>query len=540
MKKFISLVLTLVMVMGLTTVAWGAATEVGTYADFKTAVQAGGEVKLTANIEGDGIVIDNSVTIDLNGFSYTINGKTVGSNHTETLGMQINESAGTVVIKNGSIIGSDAATKPASTCGVTGCTAAGHTDVDIPNNGVKMVIQNYADLTLSGVTVTGTAAAKYVVSNNCGDVVLENTTINATGTNVAFDTCKYASYAAPTVTVKGTSVINGKVEIAGGDLEVEGGTVNGEIAVVTGGAAADVTISGGTFASALPTGVTMASGTELISDGAGGYIAAAAAPGNTAATKFYVSDASATGGWKLLNSFSATKPTDLFVEADYDEYVPEGNLDHYDIDGAYYAVAAMNVAEYKLVYGNKVIYLNPVDADEIFYEAQAKVFTGVTADKDACGKVLVSKADLKKTYYVVTLEDTDGNEQKYYLVKVNAGGQTTLLVDGKIVEADFVNTFIEHNWVGNDVDKNGNYVSVACSRCGKIATLYANKTAAGKDAEFITGFGWITASAASYISAGAIDTTVESAETFDAGIAMYVGMSVMAAAGSAVVLKKKD
>ena len=39
-----------------------------------------------------------------------------------------------------------------------------------------------------------------------------------------------------------------------------------------------------------------------------------------------------------------------------------------------------------------------------------------------------------------------------------------------------------------------------------------------------------------------VDTTekVESAETFDAGIAMYVGMSVMAAAGSAVVLKKKD
>ena len=37
------------------------------------------------------------------------------------------------------------------------------------------------------------------------------------------------------------------------------------------------------------------------------------------------------------------------------------------------------------------------------------------------------------------------------------------------------------------------------------------------------------------------DKTVTSAETFDAGIAMYVGMSVMAAAGSAVVIgKKKD
>ena len=41
-------------------------------------------------------------------------------------------------------------------------------------------------------------------------------------------------------------------------------------------------------------------------------------------------------------------------------------------------------------------------------------------------------------------------------------------------------------------------------------------------------------------SAPAATDKVESAQTFDAGIAMYVGMSVMAAAGSAVVLKKKD
>ena len=32
--------------------------------------------------------------------------------------------------------------------------------------------------------------------------------------------------------------------------------------------------------------------------------------------------------------------------------------------------------------------------------------------------------------------------------------------------------------------------------------------------------------------------TIESAKTFDAGVAMYAAMSVMAAAGSAVVLKK--
>ena len=45
---------------------------------------------------------------------------------------------------------------------------------------------------------------------------------------------------------------------------------------------------------------------------------------------------------------------------------------------------------------------------------------------------------------------------------------------------------------------------------------------------------------AAAVEAPAASDKVESAQTFDAGIAMYVGMSVMAAAGSAVVLKKKD
>lgn len=36
------------------------------------------------------------------------------------------------------------------------------------------------------------------------------------------------------------------------------------------------------------------------------------------------------------------------------------------------------------------------------------------------------------------------------------------------------------------------------------------------------------------------DTTVESAQTFDAGVVTFVAMSLAATAGSAVVLKKKD
>ncbi len=55
-----------------------------------------------------------------------------------------------------------------------------------------------------------------------------------------------------------------------------------------------------------------------------------------------------------------------------------------------------------------------------------------------------------------------------------------------------------------------------------------------------TVIGGASAGAAGSTGAADAEQPVTSAKTFDAGIAMYVGMSVMAAAGSAVVLKKKD
>ena len=49
-----------------------------------------------------------------------------------------------------------------------------------------------------------------------------------------------------------------------------------------------------------------------------------------------------------------------------------------------------------------------------------------------------------------------------------------------------------------------------------------------------------SASAGGYAPSTTPEKVVTSADTFDAGIALYVGMSVMAAAGSAVVLKKRE
>ena len=160
------------------------------------AVAAGGEVVLLANTNGNGIIIDKDVTIDLNNYTYTINGTLVGSTGTKSCGFQILP-GNNVVIKNGAIVmGEDA--------------VRGH-DNKVGNN---FVIQNYANMTLENVTVTGNSFTSYVVSNNSGNVVLTGTTINTVKEGaVAFDVCKYLSYAEPTVTVNGCD-INGKIEAA--------------------------------------------------------------------------------------------------------------------------------------------------------------------------------------------------------------------------------------------------------------------------------------------------------------------------------------
>ena len=91
-------------------------------------------------------------------------------------------------------------------------------------------------------------------------------------------------------------------------------------------------------------------------------------------------------------------------------------------------------------------------------------------------------------------------------------------------------------------------VGVVCTKCDKTFTVVkSGKIPAsykGLTTPLPTFDNIYTVLLQDVVDAPAAGTTagdkVQSAETFDAGIAMYVGMSVMAAAGSAVVLKKKD
>lgn len=133
-----------------------------------------------------------NIYLDLNGNTYTFKSPAMGSDGYETQAMHLAKD-NTLTVKNGTL------------------------NVAIDNNEIKMLIQNYCDLTLENVIVDGTnllGTTCYTMSNNNGNVVIKDSTIIAKDKGFAFDVCRYASYTGPFVTVEGDSVINGKVGLS--------------------------------------------------------------------------------------------------------------------------------------------------------------------------------------------------------------------------------------------------------------------------------------------------------------------------------------
>ena len=159
------------------------------------AVAADATIKMLADVTGAGAVINKNVTIDFNYKTYTFN-KAVGSAGTETNGFQILKD-NNVTLKNNNVTLKN---------GTLTSTAV------VEGKEVKMLIQNYANLTLEDMNlVDATDHILYALSNNSGDVKLLGNT-NITTDAVAFDACKYGSYDAPTVTVNTTGTIEGNIE----------------------------------------------------------------------------------------------------------------------------------------------------------------------------------------------------------------------------------------------------------------------------------------------------------------------------------------
>jgi len=197
-KRFLSIILAAVMIVGLFPVTAfaedGATTasedsvasvtdsseDVTYYSTLENAVEAvtktdnkTGVVTLLKDTSGNGIGlfaadgdVNVNLTIDFNGFTYTCNGKAVGSSGTQGQAFHL-EKDNTVVLENGTLIAN--------------------------TSGVNMMIQNYSDLTLENMhldATQGTNNVGYVLSNNCGKVnIIGDTSITAKDGQTAFDVC---------------------------------------------------------------------------------------------------------------------------------------------------------------------------------------------------------------------------------------------------------------------------------------------------------------------------------------------------------------
>ena len=167
--------------------------------------------------------IEKSIIIDLNGNTLVLEDPGVGANDSiKSLGIRI---------------GSEY-TEQINVTIMDGTIAVDNTDATNP---IKMMIQNYANLTLTDVELDGTNLAepannqpKYVLSNNRGTVLLNRSTsiiVPAAGAkgSVAFDVCEFVKGDVPTVTLSTTGTIGGDVEVTGGNFVYTAGTISGAI-----------------------------------------------------------------------------------------------------------------------------------------------------------------------------------------------------------------------------------------------------------------------------------------------------------------------
>ena len=222
-----------------------------------------------------------------------------------------------------------------------------------------------------------------------------------------------------------------------------------------------------------------------------------------------------------------------------DSYVVETG----DVNAGVYYETDKSAAAYRLQKGTTIV----------CYLASTSDMTAVKADK-TIDKVLEQKDTLDCGDYTALKA---GNVYVIGSKAYAAGSTSYALYNGKVVAigAEITADAIQgHDYAKTNsktsvaFDTKGNAVSFTCGVCGKTFTVVeklpadytgafhkveaADKAFEGaKNANFVL-LGTTTA-------AGTTTGTKPSPKTFDAGIAMYVGMALTSVAGSAVVIGKK-
>ena len=249
-----------------------------------------------------------------------------------------------------------------------------------------------------------------------------------------------------------------------------------------------------------------------------------------------------TNKWEKYDLTGKTVAYVSAVETKTNNKVTGGTLGYYTVDGTSYIEVKSDddSATLRMKVDGAQKYLAPITGNAADVLSYTKIGTKVESST-ACGKIAVTAG---KTLYVSSNEDT----ATYYVGSDN--GQTNMLVDGKVVkvttpaDGDYTKNNHSFKLVSTSTSAGVTTGTAKCEKCGLVANVTNKLSAipsgatvvAGTEATFGTGlYAYYTDGTTTTPSTG----TTNSPKTFDAGIAMYVGMALTSVAGSAVVIGKK-
>lgn len=159
-------------------------------------------------------------------------------------------------------------------------------------------------------------------------------------------------------------------------------------------------------------------------------------------------------------------------------------------------------------------YAKPADADSVTYvQYTAKLEAGEPVVIDA-----INKASVPTT----------------------AGGNDSVLVNGVVYVVKGTRlSAIQHSWAPTAWAKDGKITTYTCQTCKTVAKVIESMYVADKTKSHVQLSNGDLIEFSYTPGKAGTTTGVNSAKTFDAGIAMYVGMSLLSVAGGAVVIGKK-
>ncbi|MBP3698978.1 MAG: hypothetical protein J6J01_05820 [Oscillospiraceae bacterium] len=582
MKKFFSLVLALVMALSLTTVAWGADPVVATvgsdeYTDLQAAIQAAapsGTVEIVDDVtvaewkmfaetmtHADIITCNiNGLTINGNGHKLTVNSIVSGGNGNRLFydAENLNIYDLTIVAPNGLGLKSgviSGVTFDTAGYGVLpGTGAVTIEDCTFKTDSTAIYYEDARDdLTVTGNTFELGADTNVIILRGA-TTFTGNTVTSGRTVNVVSDTA----------TVSGNNFVDTRVKLYNEGQELSGNSF-GEDAYIeldTGVTSADV--SGNYWGGSAPTAAQLggATATTYYSE-----------PDMTGITGTASAPASAVKGAYLTANMGNLS---VYPGLDLDTYTY--SLEHYvngnavaktfdqkalwkthkltgakTIEEVFVVAASAESADYAFVNGSQITYLNDVAG------YTGTVFALPTVEEDdaeKCGDMFVggdyaAYTDANEKLYVEKAGGTVYNVDGKYVELVPAVVATPVVGDLKTLNPAAYTLYIvahTYDYDAKTVKGDKTVTAVFCEEC-KANFAFVEGTKADAVKKFGAGNyndlsalvpGLYVAKTASSASAGTSTDKVTSAETFDAGIAMYVGMSVMAAAGSVVVLKKRE